>query len=40
MPALVSSSPVIRYPAGSWGPDEANLLIEPHRWHTHSKAVT
>jgi glucose-6-phosphate 1-dehydrogenase len=37
MPALLVPSPVVRYAAGSWGPDDANLLIEPHRWHTHSR---
>ncbi len=36
MPALDSPAPIVRYPAGSWGPDDANLLIEPHRWHTHA----
>jgi glucose-6-phosphate 1-dehydrogenase len=37
MPALLSLTPVLRYPPGSWGPDDANVLIEPHRWHTHSR---
>jgi glucose-6-phosphate 1-dehydrogenase len=37
MPALLSPAPVVRYAAGSWGPDDANLLIEPHRWHTQTK---
>jgi glucose-6-phosphate 1-dehydrogenase len=37
MPALDSPAPIVRYAAGSWGPDDANLLIEPHRWHTHSR---
>jgi glucose-6-phosphate 1-dehydrogenase len=37
MPALASPAPIVRYPAGSWGPDDAGLLIEPHRWHTHSR---
>ena len=37
MPALTSPAPILRYAAGSWGPDDASLLIEPHRWHTHAK---
>jgi glucose-6-phosphate 1-dehydrogenase len=36
MPAIERPSPIARYAGGSWGPDDANLLIEPHRWHTHS----
>jgi glucose-6-phosphate 1-dehydrogenase len=37
MPALDSPAPIVRYAPGSWGPDDADLLIEPHRWHTHSR---
>jgi glucose-6-phosphate 1-dehydrogenase len=37
MPALEHPAPILRYAPGSWGPDDAHLLIEPHRWHTHSK---
>jgi glucose-6-phosphate 1-dehydrogenase len=39
MPALEHPAPILRYAPGSWGPDDAHLLIEPHRWHTHSKHV-
>jgi glucose-6-phosphate 1-dehydrogenase len=37
MPALGSPSPLLYYPAGSWGPEEAAALIEPHRWHVHAR---
>jgi glucose-6-phosphate 1-dehydrogenase len=37
MPALISPAPIARYAPASWGPDDANVLIEPHRWHTHSR---
>jgi glucose-6-phosphate 1-dehydrogenase len=31
-PALDDPTPVIAYPQGSWGPEEANRLIAPDRW--------
>jgi glucose-6-phosphate 1-dehydrogenase len=37
MPAIHHPAPLVRYRAGSWGPDDANVLIEPHRWHTHTR---
>lgn len=35
-PALALRSTPVRYEPGSWGPDDADLLIQPHRWHTHA----
>jgi glucose-6-phosphate 1-dehydrogenase len=32
MPALNDPNPVIRYEPGSWGPEEAQELIEPFMW--------
>jgi glucose-6-phosphate 1-dehydrogenase len=32
-PALEHPSPLCTYPAGTWGPQEANQLIAPHTWH-------
>jgi glucose-6-phosphate 1-dehydrogenase len=32
-PALERPGPVVPYPAGSWGPEEADKLIAPRRWH-------
>jgi glucose-6-phosphate 1-dehydrogenase len=32
-PALDSPPPVCFYPAGTWGPDEAEALIAPDQWH-------
>jgi glucose-6-phosphate 1-dehydrogenase len=32
MPALEDPTPVIPYPQGSWGPEEAERLIAPNRW--------
>ncbi len=34
-PALDSPAPLCTYPAGSWGPPEANNLIAPRTWHLH-----
>ena len=31
-PVLDAALPVCSYPAGSWGPEEANELIAPRRW--------
>src|SRR6266498_1088624 len=33
MPVLENPPPVIQYPAGSWGPVEADDLILPRHWH-------
>ena len=33
MPVLEHPPPVIPYPKGSWGPEEADKLIAPRRWH-------
>jgi glucose-6-phosphate 1-dehydrogenase len=33
MPVLSAPPPVHLYPAGTWGPDEADTLIEPRHWH-------
>ena len=30
---LANPGPVYRYPAGSWGPAEADGLISPRHWH-------
>ncbi len=32
-PALEHPTPVCMYPAGSWGPREADQLIAPRKWH-------
>ncbi|MGH3171889.1 MAG: hypothetical protein ACRDN0_39275, partial [Trebonia sp.] len=32
-PLLTSPPPVLPYEKGSWGPEEVNKLISPHRWH-------
>jgi len=32
-PALDNPAPLSMYPAGSWGPDEAEDLIAPRTWH-------
>jgi glucose-6-phosphate 1-dehydrogenase len=32
-PALDNPAPLSTYPAGSWGPDEAEDLIAPRSWH-------
>jgi glucose-6-phosphate 1-dehydrogenase len=32
-PVLEHPPPVIPYPEGSWGPEEADKLIAPRRWH-------
>ena len=34
-PALEHPAPLHTYPAGSWGPAEADDLIAPHAWHLH-----
>jgi len=34
-PALHEPGPVCMYPAGSWGPREADQLIAPRAWHLH-----
>jgi len=34
-PALENPAPLCMYPAGSWGPLEADELITPHTWHLH-----
>ncbi|MGD0766117.1 MAG: glucose-6-phosphate dehydrogenase [Dehalococcoidia bacterium] len=34
-PALENPAPLCTYPAGSWGPAEADDLIAPHAWHLH-----
>ncbi|MFM8999261.1 MAG: glucose-6-phosphate dehydrogenase [Actinomycetota bacterium] len=39
-PALAMKSAPVRYEPASWGPDEADLLIQPHRWHTHAARRT
>ena len=33
MPVLEHPPPVIPYPKASWGPEEADKLIAPRRWH-------
>jgi glucose-6-phosphate 1-dehydrogenase len=33
MPVLEHPPPVIPHPKGSWGPEEADKLIAPRRWH-------
>ncbi len=35
-PVLEAMPPVHLYPAGSWGPSEADALIAPDSWHMHS----
>jgi glucose-6-phosphate 1-dehydrogenase len=37
MPALEHPAPLLRYEPGTWGPEEASILIEPHRWHSHAR---
>jgi glucose-6-phosphate 1-dehydrogenase len=37
MPALEHPAPLLRYEPGTWGPEEASILIEPHRWHSHTR---
>ena len=37
-PLLEAPPPVRPYPAGSWGPPEADELVAPHRWHVHGGA--
>ncbi len=32
-PALENPAPLCTYPAGSWGPPEADKLIAPRAWH-------
>jgi len=32
-PVLDATLPVHLYPAGTWGPPEADALIAPHKWH-------
>jgi glucose-6-phosphate 1-dehydrogenase len=32
-PALDNPAPLCTYPAGTWGPREADELIAPHTWH-------
>lgn len=34
-PAIDEPAPLCAYPAGSWGPREADELIAPHTWHLH-----
>jgi glucose-6-phosphate 1-dehydrogenase len=34
-PALDHPTPLSLYPAGSWGPFEADELISPQGWHLH-----
>lgn len=34
-PALDHPAPLCTYPAGTWGPREADELIAPHAWHLH-----
>jgi len=34
-PALEEPAPLCAYPAGSWGPPEADKLIAPRAWHLH-----
>ena len=36
-PVLDAMPPICFYPAGSWGPEEADMLISPRRWHLHSR---
>ncbi len=33
MPVLEDPSPVVEYEPGSWGPEEADALVSPRRWH-------
>jgi len=35
-PVLEALPPVHLYPAGTWGPSEADALIAPDSWHMHS----
>jgi len=32
-PALENPAPLCLYPAGTWGPSEADDLIAPYAWH-------
>jgi glucose-6-phosphate 1-dehydrogenase len=34
-PALNTPAPICMYPAGSWGPREADQIIAPRKWHLH-----
>ena len=36
-PVLDAMPPVCFYPGGSWGPEEADMLIAPRRWHLHTR---
>jgi glucose-6-phosphate 1-dehydrogenase len=36
-PMLEHPSPLFFYKAGSWGPAQADELIEPHRWHLRTR---
>ena len=36
-PVLDAPNPVIAYDKGSWGPDEADALIAPRRWHVSTE---
>jgi glucose-6-phosphate 1-dehydrogenase len=38
-PLLASSPPTLAYEPGSWGPEEADELIAPRRWHLPSDHV-
>jgi glucose-6-phosphate 1-dehydrogenase len=38
-PALENPTPTCMYPAGSWGPREADQLIAPRAWHLHLEGV-
>ena len=36
-PVLDAMPPVCFYPGGSWGPEEADMLMAPRRWHLHTR---
>jgi glucose-6-phosphate 1-dehydrogenase len=36
-PILDHPGPVLTYPAGSWGPSQADQLLEPRRWHVSAE---
>jgi glucose-6-phosphate 1-dehydrogenase len=39
-PVLTHGGSVVPYPRGSWGPEEADKLIAPRRWHVSTDTAT
>jgi glucose-6-phosphate 1-dehydrogenase len=38
-PLLENPGPLFHYPKGSWGPAQADKLVQPHHWHLRTKAT-